>query len=45
MIETDYTKASGLGTAMFSRAGKTTINQYLCFNDNKKTNELAERGR
>jgi hypothetical protein len=36
-------KASGVGTAMFSRAGRTTIDQYMCFGDGTKTNEMAER--
>lgn len=43
IAHTNYMKASGVGTAMFSRAGKTTIDQYLCFGDGTKTSEMAER--
>jgi hypothetical protein len=43
IAHTNYMKPSGTGTAMFSRAGKTTIDQYLCFGDGTKTSEMAER--
>jgi hypothetical protein len=41
IVRTRFTSDSGLGTAMFSRAGKTTIDQYMCFSDNSKTNEIV----
>ncbi len=31
IIETDYSHKSGLGTAMFSRRGISTIQNYMCF--------------
>ena len=37
IVKTNFAKYSGPGTAMFSRAGKTTISQYMSFSDSSKT--------
>lgn len=42
IVNTKFSKNSGLGTAMFSRAGKTTINQYISFADGSKNEEIEE---
>jgi hypothetical protein len=40
LVDSDYTCKSGdLGTSMFSRSGKKTIFQYLCFNKNDNETE------
>jgi hypothetical protein len=43
IVSTFSAQNSGKGTAMFSRAGKSTINQYKCFNDKTKELKVANR--
>ncbi len=37
VVNTSFTSKSGGGTRMFSRQGKATIHNYLCFNESAST--------
>ena len=40
-VDTGFASKSGLGTPMYSRRGKSTINTYLCFS--RDPEEMARR--
>ena len=39
IIDSGFAAKSGQGTSMYSRRGKSTINSYLCFNNNPLSSE------
>ncbi|TNV84477.1 hypothetical protein FGO68_gene11998 [Halteria grandinella] len=44
LADTEYTRKSGeLGTAMFSKPGRRTTYQYLCFDDKHKNDKLLDK--
>ena len=45
IVTTSYCSRSGQGTPMYSRRGKSTINQYLCFSRETTEEEEKEKKR